>query len=73
MCTETYKKVQPNHKLASTSLGGTIEKGISSSLSGFLATLCRWTQTTPNSIMKSNPNIRPNSPPASGGVSSLGH
>ncbi len=73
MNTKPEEKDQSNYKSPSRPIGDTIENGVTSFLAGFLTLLCHAVQTTPSSIMKQNPNVRPNSPPASGGVSSIGY
>ncbi len=73
MNTKSKEMDQSNQNTPSKSIGDTIANGITSFLVGFLSLLCHAVQTTPSSILRQNPNVRPNSPPASGGVSSIGY
>ncbi len=63
MNTKSKETDHSNHKTPSKPIGDTVANGITSFLAGFLSLLCHAVQTTPSSIMKQNPTIRPNSPP----------
>ncbi len=54
----------------STAVGDIAERGINAVFVGFMAAVCRWFAVTPEGFKR--PGSRPNSPPPSGGVSSLG-
>jgi hypothetical protein len=73
MNTKTEEKDNTNQKPFLKSMGDVIANGITRFLVGLLSFSCQVVQTTPSSIVKQNPNARPNSPPPSGGISSLGN
>ena len=73
MNAKSSERDRPNDKSPSKPIGDAAVHGMTSFLAGFLSVLCHAVQTTPSSIMKQNPNVRPNSPPASGGISSIGY
>ena len=52
------------------SLGDRFERGISSMLLSYMASICRWFQVKPHHLKRQG--VRPNAPPPSGGISSLG-
>jgi hypothetical protein len=53
-------------------VSGSIARGIDSALVDCLAAFCRWFVVTPESIKQHKPAERGNTPPPTGGVSSLG-
>lgn len=53
-------------------IGDAIARGLASVLCGYLAALCRLFVVTPESIRQQKPGCRGNTPPPTGGISSLG-
>jgi len=73
MNTKPEVKENTRQRQCSKSKNDVVARGITKVLVGLLAFSCRVVQTTPTSIARHDPNVRPNSPPASGGISSLGN
>ncbi len=69
----TEERAYTDQEPSSKSMEDSICNSITFFLAGLLSFLCQAVQTTPASIAKHNPNVRPNSPPAAGGISSLGN
>ena len=72
MSPDNIAQAAERQKSIPKSIGDAIARGLVSVLCGFLAALCRWSAVTPESIRQQKPGCRGNTPPPTGGTSSLG-
>ena len=72
MSPDNAAQAMERQKSIPKSIGDAIARGLVSVLCGHLAALCRWFVVTPESIRRQKPGCRGNTPPPTGGISSLG-
>ena len=72
MSTSNAVQAMEKQKSIPKSIGDAIARGLVAVLCEHLAALCRWFLVTPESIRQQKPGCRGNTPPPTGGISSLG-